>query len=122
MEAEEDVPQCGSVRALRSVAAYAPFVLWKRAAQEAPLTAPEVHPLTAAVLFADISGFTKLTEDLSRGAAAGEGGGRMETVSLWDNDIRAEGASALAAVLKETKITHLECAAALEFAFLSAAC
>jgi hypothetical protein len=32
--------------------------------------------------------------------------------SLDDNDIGAEGASALAAILKETMITHLECAAA----------
>ena len=28
--------------------------------------------------------------------------------SLWDNEIRAEGATALAAVLKETKITNLK--------------
>ena len=32
--------------------------------------------------------------------------------SLWGNNIRAEGASALAAILKETKITTLKCAAA----------
>ena len=41
--------------------------------------------------------------------------------SLEDNEIGAEGATALAAVLKETKITNLECAAAPEvFAFVSA--
>ena len=34
--------------------------------------------------------------------------------SLYNNDIGGEGASALAAVLKETQITKLECAAALE--------
>ena len=33
--------------------------------------------------------------------------------SLRANNIRAEGASALAAVLKETKISNLKCAAAL---------
>ena len=32
--------------------------------------------------------------------------------SLHSNDIRAQGASALAAVLKETKISVLKCAAA----------
>jgi hypothetical protein len=34
--------------------------------------------------------------------------------SLGDNGIRVEGASALAAVLKETMVTHLKCAAAPE--------
>ena len=33
--------------------------------------------------------------------------------SLWDNAIGAEGASALAAGLKETMISNLKCAAAL---------
>ena len=43
------------------------------------------------------------------------------TRSLGGNDIGIEGASALAAVLKETKITNLECAAAPRvFAFVSA--
>ena len=32
--------------------------------------------------------------------------------SLYDNNIGDEGASALAAVLKETKITEITCAAA----------
>ena len=32
--------------------------------------------------------------------------------SLNNNDIRAKGASALAAILKTTQITNLECAAA----------
>ena len=41
--------------------------------------------------------------------------------SLRDNHIGVEGTSALAAILKETKITELECAAASQvFAFLSA--
>ena len=41
--------------------------------------------------------------------------------SLADNGIGAEGASALAAVLKETKITNLKCAAAPKvFDFMSA--
>ena len=40
--------------------------------------------------------------------------------SLGGNDIGAQGASALAAILKETQITNLECAAAPEFAFVSA--
>ena len=41
--------------------------------------------------------------------------------SLEGNKIGAEGATALAAVLKETKITNLKCAAAPEvFAFVSA--
>ena len=39
--------------------------------------------------------------------------------SLWDNNIGDEGALALAAILKETQITNLKCAAALAFAFLS---
>ena len=34
------------------------------------------------------------------------------TRSLSENNIGDEGASALAAILKETQITHLECAAA----------
>ena len=34
--------------------------------------------------------------------------------SIGGNGIGDEGASALAAVLKETQITHLKCAAALE--------
>ena len=34
------------------------------------------------------------------------------TRSLAENNIGDEGASALAAILKETQITHLECAAA----------
>ena len=33
------------------------------------------------------------------------------TRSLWRNDIGAEGATALAAILKETMITQLKCAA-----------
>ena len=60
---------------LREVASYAPFLLWKRAAHATALTAPEVHPLTAAVLFADISGFTKLTEELANSAASEEQAG-----------------------------------------------
>ena len=41
--------------------------------------------------------------------------------SLGDNKIGTKGATALAAVLKETKITNLKCAAAPEvFAFASA--
>ena len=41
--------------------------------------------------------------------------------SLFGNGIGAEGATALAATLKETKITHLKCAATPEvFAFVSA--
>ena len=39
--------------------------------------------------------------------------------SLKYNDIGAEGASALAAILKETQITQLKCAAARVFAFVS---
>ena len=39
--------------------------------------------------------------------------------SLGGNNIRAEGASALAAILKETQITSLGCAAARVFAFVS---
>ena len=35
------------------------------------------------------------------------------------NNIGAEGASALAAILKETQITNLRCAAAPEFTFMS---
>ena len=35
-------------------------------------------------------------------------------LSLGGNDIGAEGATALAAILKETKITNLRCAAAPE--------
>ena len=42
------------------------------------------------------------------------------TCSLRGNNIGVEGASALAAILKETMISDLECAAALAFAFLSA--
>ena len=40
--------------------------------------------------------------------------------SLYTGNIGDEGASALAAVLKETKITNLKCAAAPKFAFVSA--
>ena len=41
--------------------------------------------------------------------------------SLWSNHIGAEGASALAAILKETQISDLKCAAAPRvFAFVSA--
>ena len=43
----------------------------------------------------------------------------LHTHSLGDNQIRAEGASALAAILKETQITNLECATAPEFTFMS---
>ena len=39
--------------------------------------------------------------------------------SLYYNNIGAEGASALAAVLKETQISNLECAATRVFAFAS---
>ena len=39
--------------------------------------------------------------------------------SLGFNDIGAEGASALAAILKDTQITQLKCAAARVFAFVS---
>ena len=39
--------------------------------------------------------------------------------SLGANDIRADGATALAAILKETQITNLRCAAARVFAFVS---
>ena len=39
--------------------------------------------------------------------------------SLQKNNIGGEGASALAAILKETKITNLECTAARAFAFVS---
>ena len=62
---------------VKEVAAYAPFLLWKRAAHDVPLTSSEVHPLTAAVMFADISGFTKLTEELAQAGAGGaaDGGG-----------------------------------------------
>ena len=39
--------------------------------------------------------------------------------SLENNQIRNKGASALAAILKETQITNLKCAAARVFAFVS---
>ena len=39
--------------------------------------------------------------------------------SLQENNIGVQGASALAAILKETKITNLRCAAARVFAFVS---
>ena len=39
--------------------------------------------------------------------------------SLYNNDIGAKGASALAAVLKETQITKLGCAIPRVFAFVS---
>ena len=39
--------------------------------------------------------------------------------SLYNNGIGAEGASALATILKETQITDLKCAAAQAFAFVS---
>ena len=42
------------------------------------------------------------------------------TRSLGENNIGVKGASVLAAVLKETKITDLKCAAPLVFAFVSA--
>ena len=41
------------------------------------------------------------------------------TRSLFHNNIGAKGAYTLAAVLKETQITHLECAAAPECVLLS---
>ena len=41
------------------------------------------------------------------------------TRSLYGNTIGAEGASALAAILKETQITELKCAAARVFAYVS---
>ena len=37
--------------------------------------------------------------------------------SISDNEIGDEGTAALAAILKETKITTLGCAAALEYSF-----
>ena len=41
--------------------------------------------------------------------------------SLYDNELGDEGVSALAAILKETQITNLKCAAAPKvFAFMSA--
>ena len=40
--------------------------------------------------------------------------------SLWGNKIGVKGATALAAILNETKITHLKCAAARAFAFVLA--
>ena len=39
--------------------------------------------------------------------------------SLYNNKIGDKGASALATILKETKITNLKCAAARAFAFVS---
>ena len=41
--------------------------------------------------------------------------------SLYNNGIGDKGASALAAILKETQINDLKCAAAQAFAFVSAA-
>ena len=38
--------------------------------------------------------------------------------SLWGNGMGAEGASAIAAILKETQITNLRCAAARECSLL----
>ena len=42
--------------------------------------------------------------------------------SLGGNDIRAQGTSALAAVLKETQITNLKCVAVLEYSLLVRFC
>ena len=59
---------------LQEIAAYTPFWLWDSAAtREAALSEPEVGSVMAGVMFADVSGFTKLTEALAESAQAFDG-------------------------------------------------
>ena len=55
-----------------TLVSYLPALILRRyAANPAPIRAPELDRFTAAVLFADISGFTRLTERLARRGPAG---------------------------------------------------
>jgi len=57
---------------LHSLASFVPRLIVERANQAPELVAAATEqPVQAAVLFADIAGFTALTEDLARGGAAG---------------------------------------------------
>ncbi len=57
---------------LRSLASFVPRLIVERANQTPELVAVATErPMQAAVLFADIAGFTALTEDLARSGAAG---------------------------------------------------
>lgn len=59
----------GANAVLQEVAAYTPFWLWHSAAsRDTSLSVPEVTPVMAGVMFADVSGFTKLTESLAESA------------------------------------------------------
>src|SRR5438270_8414989 len=65
-----------------TLTSYLPALILRRyAANPAPIRAPELDRITAAVLFADISGFTRLTERL---AQRGPAGAEQLTVLLND--------------------------------------
>lgn len=62
---------------LVEIASYAPSLLVARAGLPSPLIAPEAQALHAAVMFADVSGFTRLTESLAE-AALGSSKARVD--------------------------------------------
>ena len=67
---------------LETLNSYVPVLIRQRLAKStAPLRAPEYESLQAGVLFADISGFTRLTEELVRSGPRG-----VEKVSVALND------------------------------------
>ena len=67
---------------LENINSYVPVIIRQRLANSPePLTAPEYQSLQAGVLLADISGFTRLTEELVRGGPRG-----VEKVSIALND------------------------------------
>ena len=67
---------------LENINSYVPVIIRQRLADSPePLTAPEYQSLQAGVLLADISGFTRLTEELVRGGPRG-----VEKVSIALND------------------------------------
>jgi class 3 adenylate cyclase/tetratricopeptide (TPR) repeat protein len=103
---------------LETLASYVPQLIARRfAAQPAPLTAPVVDRFPAAILFADITGFTALTERLAqRGPVGAEQvsallndyfGQLIDLVYAHGGDVVKFAGDALLALWPEAPLLHL---------------
>src|SRR5215207_2335495 len=101
------------------LASYVPgLIIHRLAANPTPITAPISEHFPAAVLFADISGFTALTEHLAQQGPAGAEvltrelntyfGRLIDIITLHDGDVIKFAGDALTAVWPVAEVSDLD--------------